>query len=214
MTVGEAWALTAAGVLVYAAAAWAIAPLLLALAPVPLAVFVAYPYLKRVTAWCHLGVGLGLATAPLGGWLAARASAGEGGGAALGASGAAFTDPGPALLLAAFTLLWVAGFDVIYATLDEAFDREAGVRSLPARYGRSAAIRIARVMHAAAWASLAALTLWRLPGLPALAGLALVGALLVWEQARVDDMDLAFFRVNVGVGFAALATVAAGVAGG
>lgn len=214
MTLGEAWALAAAGAILYAAAAWAIAPLLLALAPVPLAVFVAYPYLKRVTAWCHLGVGLGLAMAPLGGWLAARASAGGAPGAVFADPRPAFADPGPALLLAAFTLLWVAGFDVIYATLDEAFDREAGIRSLPARHGRGTALWIARAMHAAAWACLAALVAWRLPGPLAFAGLALLGALLVWEQARADDVDLAFFRVNVGVGFAALATVAAGVAGG
>ncbi|HET9333024.1 MAG TPA: 4-hydroxybenzoate octaprenyltransferase [Gemmatimonadota bacterium] len=196
MSLAEAGTLTLAGALVYAAAAWWISPLCLALAPVPLAVFVGYPYLKRWTSWCHLGVGLGLAMAPLGGWFAAR----------LG-----FDDVWPAILLALFTLAWVAGFDVIYATLDEDFDRSAGIRSLPARHGRRTALRIARALHAVGYAALAALVLWRLDWRPALVPLLAVGALLAWEHVRARDIDLAFFRINVWVGFAALATVAAGV---
>jgi 4-hydroxybenzoate polyprenyltransferase len=197
MTLAEAWALTGAGAALYAAAAWWIAPVCLALAPVPLAVFVAYPYLKRWTPWCHLGVGLGLAMAPLGGWFAVR----------LG-----FDDVAPALLLALFTLAWVAGFDVIYATLDESFDRAAGIRSFPARYGRRTALRIARGLHAVGWVALAALVFWRLSWPLAVTPLLVVGALLAWEHLRARDIDLAFFRINVWVGFAALATVAAGVA--
>lgn len=195
--IGEAWALTVAGAVLYAAAAWWISPVCLALAPMPLAVFTAYPYLKRWTPWCHLGVGLGLAMAPLGGWFAVRL---------------AFEDVGPALLLALFTLLWVAGFDVIYATLDEAYDRSSGIRSLPARYGRANALRIARVFHMVGWTALAALVFWRLSWPGAIAPLLAVAALLAWEHTRARDMDLAFFRINVWVGFAALLTVAAGVA--
>ena len=193
---GEAWALIAAGALAYLSAAWLLDPICLLLAPIPLGVFVLYPYLKRVTAWCHLGVGLALAMAPLGGWFAARLS---------------FEDVGPALLLAGFTLAWVAGFDVLYATLDEAHDRSAGIRSLPARYGRPAALRGSRALHAGAWALLATLVVWRLAWLPALLPLLAVGALLAWEQRRADDIDLAFFRINVWVGVMALATVVAGV---
>jgi len=197
MGIGEARALTAVGAVVYAAAAWWIAPICLALAPIPLVVFTAYPYLKRWTPWCHLGVGLGLAMAPLGGWFAVRLE---------------FSDLGPPLLLGLFTLAWVAGFDVIYATLDEEFDRTAGVQSLPARYGRRTALRIARGLHALAWSALAALVFWRLAWPAAHLPLLAVGALLVWENARARDIDLAFFRINVWVGFAALVTVAAGVA--
>jgi 4-hydroxybenzoate polyprenyltransferase len=194
----EAWALIAAGALLYLAAAWLLAPICLALAPIPLAVFVLYPYLKRVTPWCHLGVGLALAMAPLGGWFAARLS---------------FEDVGPALLLGGFTLGWVAGFDVLYATLDEAHDRSAGIRSLPACYGRPAALRASRALQAGGWALLATLVLWRLAWPAALLPLLAVGALLAWEQRRADDLDLAFFRINVWVGFLALATVVAGVWG-
>ncbi|MGH7566501.1 MAG: 4-hydroxybenzoate octaprenyltransferase [Gemmatimonadota bacterium] len=196
MTLGEAWALIGVGVALYAAAAWWIAPICLALAPVPLAVFTAYPYLKRWTPWCHLGVGLGLAMAPLGGWFAVR----------LG-----FEDAAPALLLAFFTLAWVGGFDVIYATLDESFDRRAGIHSLPARYGRRTALRIARGLHVVGWTALAALVFWRLSWPAALAPLLVVAVLLAWEHVRARDIDLAFFRINVWVGFAALATIAAGL---
>ena len=193
---GEAWALIAVGALAYLTAAWLLAPLCLVLAPIPLAVFVLYPYLKRVTPWCHLGVGLALAMAPLGGWFAARLT---------------FEDVGPALLLAGFTLGWVAGFDVLYATLDEAHDRSAGIQSLPARCGRGAALRASRALHLGAWALLATLVFWRLAWPMALFPLLAVGALLAWEQRRADDVDLAFFRINVWVGFVALATVVAGM---
>lgn len=195
MSLREAWTLTLLGATVYGAAAGLIAPICLVLAPVPLAFFVGYPYLKRATAWCHLGVGLGLALAPLGGFFAARLT---------------FDGAGPALLLAGFTLGWVAGFDVIYSTLDEAHDRATGLRSLPARYGRGTALAIARALHAVAWGCLAALVILRLAW-PAVPFLLLVGALLIWEQRKADDLDLAFFRINVWVGLAALATVAAGI---
>ncbi|MFN2382710.1 MAG: 4-hydroxybenzoate octaprenyltransferase [Gemmatimonadota bacterium] len=195
MSLREAWGLTLLGAAVYAVAAGLIDPLCLVLAPLPLAVFIAYPYLKRATAWCHLGVGLGLAMAPLGGFFAARLS---------------FDGAAPALLLACFTLGWVAGFDIIYSTLDEAHDRDTGLRSLPARYGRDTALTISRVLHAAAWGCLAALVMVRLAW-PAVPFLLLVGAFLIWEQRKADDLDLAFFRINVWVGLAALATVAAGI---
>lgn len=198
MSLTEAWMLAVVGGAVYAGAAWAIAPICLALAPIPLAVFVGYPYLKRFTPWCHLGVGLGLAMAPLGGWFAARLS---------------FADVGPSLLLAGFTLGWVAGFDVIYATMDQAHDRATGVRSLPARYGRRDALAISRGMHGVAWSLFAALVVWRLNVTAALPFLLIVAALLVWEQRKAQDVDLAFFRINVWVGFAALAVVVAGLIG-
>jgi 4-hydroxybenzoate polyprenyltransferase len=198
ISVTEAWVLAMTGAAVYAVAAWAIAPICLALAPFPLAVFIGYPYLKRFTPWCHLGVGLGLAMAPLGGWFAARLS---------------FADVGPPLLLAGFTLGWVAGFDIIYATLDQVHDRAVEIRSLPARYGRRGALAISRGIHGIAWSLLAALVAWRLNVIAALPFLLIVGALLVWEQRKAHDVDLAFFRINVWVGFAALAVVVMGLTG-
>src|SRR6266404_4779123 len=132
MTLAEAWGVGLFGAAVYVAAAWAIAPICLYLSPIPLAVFIGYPYLKRFTPWAHLGIGAADALAPLGGWMAAKQS---------------FAGVGPALWLGAFTFFWVSGFDVIYATMDEDFDRAHGLHSLPARYGRRRALQISAVLH-------------------------------------------------------------------
>lgn len=199
MSVGEAWLVTAAGLLAYLTAAWLLAPICLLLSPIPLVAFVGYPYLKRLTPLAHLGVGLGLAMAPLGAWMAVRRS---------------FEGCGPGLLLGAFTLFWVAGFDVIYATQDLAFDRGAGLHSLPARLGRTAALRVSGLLHALAFASLAALqlSLFRTP----LAGLLLaaVGVLLFFEHREGRSVHTAFFHLNAWLGFVVLAFVLAGVGGG
>jgi len=106
------------------------------------------------------------------------------------------------VLLGLFTLFWVAGFDVIYATLDEQFDRTHGVHSLVVRLGRGRALRAAALMHAGAFAFLAAL----LPVLdaaspPTLVLLIAVGAMLYLEHRLVDDVELAFFKINAALGF-------------
>src|SRR3989338_6614573 len=117
MQQGEAWAIVAVAGALYAASAAAIAPICLWLSPLPVALFVISPYLKRWTALAHLGLGLAWSMAPLGGWLAASQSL-EG-----------VAQAGGWWL---FSILWLAGCDVIYATMDEAFDRQAGLHSLPA----------------------------------------------------------------------------------
>ena len=83
-----------------------------------------YPYLKRFTLLCHFGVGLALGLSPLGGWLAVRQT---------------WHGIEEVALLGLFGLLWVAGFDIIYATQDEHFDREHKVKSLPAAWGSAGA---------------------------------------------------------------------------
>jgi 4-hydroxybenzoate polyprenyltransferase len=197
MGVGEAWGVAIAGTLVYVAAAAALGPLPLALSPIPLVVFAGYPLLKRVTPLCHFGVGLALALSPLGGFVALRPE-----------GGAALTEAGP---LALFALFWVAGFDIIYATLDEDFDKARGVRSLPAALGSARALWVSRACHAIAFAALAAWAWSRWPS-PAVA-VALVGvaAGLAWQQRSARHVDLAFFRINAGLGFVVLAVVVAGL---
>jgi 4-hydroxybenzoate polyprenyltransferase len=192
LSVRAAWAIAAAGAAVFLAAAAALGPLCLALAPVPLLVFAVYPLMKRFTAACHFGVGFALALAPLGGFVAAAARLP--------------LDRAP-LLLALFTFLWVSGFDILYAVADEAFDRAHGVHALPARLGRHRARAVARALHAGAALVLGALVV-PAGGLLAGAPLAAAAALLVLEHVRADDLHLSFFRANVGVGFAALAAVA------
>ncbi len=198
MRVAEGYAVLGAGLVLYVAAAWAISPRLLPYAPLPLIVFVGYPYLKRVTPWAHLGVGLGMAGAPLGGYLAITRS---------------FHDSAPGLLLALFTFFWGSGFDIIYATLDEEFDRAAGLHSMPAWLGRTRALWVSRALHVCAFATLAWLVHAALPGAWPWACAALVGALLVLEHAQAARVNLAFFHVNAVLGFVVLGVVASGVIG-
>ena len=201
----EAWALLVAATLAYLAACAALGPWFLRVAAVPLVVFAGYPYLKRFTPLCHLGVGAALALAPLAGYAAAHPD---------------LEHPAAALWLAAFALCWVSGFDIIYATLDESFDREHAVRSMVVWLGRRRALRVSGGLHVLAWASfmMAVLAIWiRLPppGRPGAAqlvpglGILAVGVLLYLEQRWAEDVNFSFFKVNVWVGFAVLVTVLA-----
>jgi len=192
----EGWLVAAVGAAVYFVAAAALNPLCLALSPVPLAVFTLYPLLKRFTPLCHFGVGAALALSPLGGFLAVTPDL-----------GAAFVACGA---LALFTLAWVAGFDIIYATLDEAFDRAHGVRSLPATLGSARALVVSRFVHVAGFAALATWAWSRWPSPSVAFALAAVAAGLAWQQASARNVDLAFFRINAGLGFVVLAVVLAG----
>jgi 4-hydroxybenzoate polyprenyltransferase len=208
MSLREGSALLGVSLVVYLLACAALGAWYLRVSWVPLAVFVIYPYLKRVTPLCHFGVGLALALAPLAGYAAAHPE---------------LAAPQAALWLAGFTLCWVAGFDIIYATLDETFDRDHGVKSMVAWLGRSAAMRVSAVLHLAAMACLIPavglllghvdeLPAW---ALPALVGHAVViGVLLGLEQRWGENVNLAFFKVNVVVGFAVLALVLAARAAG
>jgi len=205
----EAIALLVVSTAVYVTACAALGTWYLRVAIVPFAVFALYPYLKRFTPLCHLGVGAALALAPLAGFAAAHPD--------LAASSAAFG-------LAGFAFAWVSGFDIIYATLDEAFDREHHVHSAVAWLGRTRALRASWVLHLLAMAALAAAVLPLLfaggAPQPLWAGAALLGlagtVLLLWlEQRWAEDVNLAFFKTNVVVGFVVLATVlAARMAGG
>ena len=208
MRSAEAWALLAASVTAYVAACAALGRWYLEMSAIPLAVFTIYPYLKRWTPLCHLGVGAALALAPLAGYAAAHPD---------------LAGPQPALWLATFALLWVSGFDIIYATLDEAFDREHGVHSMVAWLGRGPALKISAFLHRTATLCLigvgfSVLSLAPRGAIPiriltaALVGVA--AALLHLEQKWAEDVNLAFFKVNVWVGAAVLAIVLAARAAG
>jgi 4-hydroxybenzoate polyprenyltransferase len=198
MSLAEAWGIAIAGAVLYVAACAQLPPICLWLSPVPVAVFVLYPYMKRFTPLAHYGVGLALALAPLGAWVAVR---GELGGLQ------------PALWLAAFTWFWVAGFDIIYATLDEQFDREHGIQSLPGRFGATTALRISQATHILAVLSLVVLYARFLSGPLALATLVVLAAVLAAEQRLASRVNLAFFQLNLVVGFLVLGFVVLGVIG-
>ena len=211
MKLAEAIALLGVSAAVYLAACAALGRWYLEVAVVPLAVFTLYPYLKRWTPLCHLGVGVALALAPLAGFAAAHPD---------------LQGSGPAWALAAFALCWVTGFDIIYATLDEAFDREHGVKSLVAWLGRKRALHISWLLHLVAMAALAwAASRFAFPNVSTSlswpwTSATWIGAagtfVLLWlEQRWAENVNLAFFKINVAVGFVVLATVLAGrMAGG
>jgi 4-hydroxybenzoate polyprenyltransferase len=146
----------------------------LLLSPVALAIVFWYSLAKRVTNYTQLFLALAMAIAPIGGWLAAG-----------GRPGAA--EP---WLLGAAIGAWVGGFDILYACQDLEFDRAAGLRSIPVRFGVPASLLLSRLMHVAAVVCLAALALVADLGPVYLAGVALVAVLLVYEQSLVSADDL------------------------
>jgi 4-hydroxybenzoate polyprenyltransferase len=167
-------------------AAWRLNPLALALSPVALAILFFYSYTKRFTWASHLVLGLSLAGAPLGAWIAVRGDVGA-----------------VPLLLAGAVLLWVAGFDVLYALQDREFDRGAGLHSIPARFGVRAALAASALLHAGMLALLAWLPSLYPRGLGAAYWVGWAGcvALVAYQHwvVRPDDLsrlDAAFFQAN------------------
>ena len=173
MSVGGARAFVAVSSAVFLYAAWRLSFLCFVLAPVALVVVFWYSLAKRYTPYTQFFLGLAMAVAPVGGWIAAG---GRGG-----------AEP---WLLGLAIGLWVGGFDVLYACQDYEFDRSHGLRSIPTRFGITRAIFLSRTMHVATVACMA--LLWRVADLPALylAGVFLVATLLAYEQSLVSDDDL------------------------
>ncbi len=193
MHVMEAWLIIAAAGALYAWSAAAIAPICVQLAPIPVALFVIYPYLKRMTSLAHLGLGLAWSTAPLGGWLAASRS---------------LEHLAEVRWLWLFAILWVTGFDIIYATMDETFDRGHGLRSVPAEAGKKPALTLAKAVHAAAFLMLGALWANQLKSAASFAFLLAIGALFLWQHAIADRRpEFAFFKLNGVIGFLVLGLV-------
>lgn len=188
--------LTALGAALLVLAAARLNPLCLKLSPVALAVVLGYSAMKRVSAAAHLVLGLGLAIAPVGAWLAATGS----------------FAPFP-LWLAAGVMFWVAGFDTIYGIQDVDFDRGAGLHSLASRLGVERALWLSRIFHLLAVAGMAgAFRRAEVLGPVALVGVVIMAGLLGWEQAIVQGGDMrridkAFFTINSWVGMVLLGAV-------
>lgn len=183
---------------VFVFASWKLSPLCAMLSPVALAIVFWYSLAKRVTSFTQAFLGLAMAVAPVGGWLAADGGAGW--------------EP---WLLGAAIGLWVAGFDVLYACQDEAFDRAHGLRSIPVRFGIERSLWISRGMHVAAVTCMAILALVVPLGPLYLLGVALVAGLLVYEQSLVSRDDLSqvkrAFDLNGYVGILYFVTTALAV---
>jgi 4-hydroxybenzoate polyprenyltransferase len=159
-------------------------PLTLKLAPVALAVVLAYSYMKRVTRWSHLVLGLALGIAPSAAWIAVRG-----------------TLDARIVVLTAAVLLWVGGFDVLYACQDFEHDRKVGLNSVPQAFGVTAAFWIARAMHVGMLALLCWLVVLFGLGKVAIVGVVLVALLLLYEHLIISPQDMrrmnaAFFTLN------------------
>jgi 4-hydroxybenzoate polyprenyltransferase len=179
-----AFAVVMVGLLVLAAAM--LNPLCLKLSPVALLVTLGYSFTKRFTALCHFVLGLSLAAAPIGAWLAIRPDRADA--------------PLPYLLGAA-VMFWIAGADILYACEDFEFDRSKRLHSVPAAVGIRAALTISIVCHVIAMAALVAVGLTAHLGVYYFGAVAAIAALLVYEHAIVKPDDLrrvnqAFFHVN------------------
>jgi 4-hydroxybenzoate polyprenyltransferase len=201
MTAREAIAFVTVASAVFVAAAWRLNTVCLLLSPVALAIVFWYSLAKRVTTWTQLFLGLAMAVAPVGGWLAVG---GRGG-----------WEP---WLLALAIGAWVGGFDVLYACQDLEFDRAHGLHSIPVRFGVPASLAISRAMHAVAILALAAMP-WVTP-LPRLyeLGVVLIAGLLAYEQSlvRADDLSQVkqAFDLNGYVGILYLVVLGASIYAG
>jgi len=201
MSMREAALFVAVASACFAYSAWRLSPLCFVLSPVALAIVFWYSLAKRYTTWTQMFLGLAMAVAPVGGWLAVGGRAGW--------------EP---WLLALAIGTWVGGFDVLYACQDVDFDRAHGLRSIPVRFGVARSLAISRAMHVVTVACLLALPL--VTPLPAWyeLGVALVAALLVYEQSLVSADDLSqvkrAFDMNGYVGILYLIVLAVAVYGG
>ena len=185
LSVAFVWGFTVISAALFFLAAAMLNRLTLMLAPVALASVLFYSFSKRWTLLSHLLLGWCLAIAPTGAWIAVRGT---------------LDSPVP-LLLSLVVMLWTAGFDVLYACQDYDFDVQAGLHSIPKRFGIARALFIARLLHVAAFSALLALYWITHLGVFALVGVVATAVLLVYQHrlVRADDLsklNAAFFATN------------------
>ncbi len=174
-------ALTGFAVMVYAA--YKLNPLAFKLSPVAISILTLYSFTKRFTSLCHLVLGVAIALAPLGAWIAVKGSVDL-----------------PALILSASVGLWVAGFDIIYALQDVEFDRKMGLFSIPSRLGVERALLLSRLFHLFTLLGLVAVGLMEGLGFFYYLGL-FISALLMVKEHRIvarerEKIAFAFFNLN------------------
>ncbi len=181
---GQAGAFLAFSVGLFELAAWRLNLLCLLLSPIALAAVLGYSYTKRFTSLCHLFLGFAIGIAPIGAWVAVTGR----------------LDIVP-LLLGAVVMLWIGGFDIIYALQDYDFDVNSPLFSLPKRLGKANALIASRLMHIGAIGLLIAVGVLSHLSPIAFVGIGIAALLIAWEQSLVkpDDIsrvNLAFFTLN------------------
>jgi len=185
LSVSFAWAFFIASVILFEIAAYSLNWLTFALSPVALLSVLGYSYAKRFTSLAHLILGWSLAISPTAAWIAVRGS----------------IDSEIPILLSLIVMMWTAGFDVLYACQDYEFDKKAGLRSIPARFGIKNSLWIARLFHLQAFIVLLLLYFVTELGWLALLGVLTVGGLMIYQHTLVKPNDLsrmnaAFFTTN------------------
>lgn len=185
LSVKFAWMFFTVSVALFLIAAYSLNWLTLALSPVALGSVLGYSYAKRFTPLAHLLLGWSLAISPTAAWIAVRGA----------------IDSEIPLLLSLIVLMWTAGFDVLYGCQDFEFDRKAGLRSIPARFGIENSLWIARLFHLQAFFVLVLLYFVAELGWVSLIGVGAVGVLLIYQHTLVKPHDLsrmnaAFFTTN------------------
>ena len=181
---GQVWGLCAGALALYLVAVFQLEPIVRWLWPIPVAMFVVYPYLKRITWLCHIWLGACLGLAPIGAWLAVTGTA-----------------PWEAWAIGGGVLLWVAGFDLFYSLFDLDHDRVEGLHSWAVRFGERGVLVGARAFHAGAVVLFAAAGLGLDISLFYWLGVVATASLLVYEHSLVRPGDLrrldaAFFTMN------------------
>jgi 4-hydroxybenzoate polyprenyltransferase len=187
LTLRQAWASVGVAAVLFVLAAALLNPLCLALSPLALAWVMTYSFAKRFTWWPHLWLGMSLAIAPVGGWLAVTGAWSE-----------------PWWLLVAITVgvaTWVAGFDIFYALPDESFDRREGLGSAVVRLGEARGILLAKLLHGVTIPALALFGWAAGFGTLYFAGLVVAAGILAYEHRLVrpgdlSRLDAAFFTMN------------------
>ncbi len=194
---GFVWAITALSFAIFELTCWQLGPLCFKLSAIPVVLTVLYPFAKRFTWFSHMILGMILAIAPYGAWIASR--------------GEFSWIPG---LISLGVLCWVTGFDMIYALQDLDFDKRSGLYSFPSRFGENAVIQLTRVLHGLT------LAFWLAAGKMAglgplyLAGMAVTAGFLIREHWLVRSFGLkkiqeAFFSMNAVVSVTVFAVTAA-----
>lgn len=185
LSVSFAWTFFIVSVVLFEIASYSLNWLTFALSPVALFFVLGYSYAKRFTSLAHLILGLALAISPTAAWIAVRGA----------------IDSEIPILLSVLVMMWTAGFDVLYACQDYEFDKKAGLRSIPARFGIKNSLRIARLFHFQAFIVLVLLYFVTALNWLALVGVFAVGALMIYQHTLVKPHDLsrmnaAFFTTN------------------
>lgn len=184
LTLRFAVAFTAVSAALLVLAAWELNPLAFKLSPVALALLLLYSYTKRFTLLSHIVLGMSLGLSPVAAWIALRGDVSW-----------------AVVILGVAVMLWVAGFDIIYACQDIAFDRTVDLHSIPKKFGVTAALYASAALHVLMLGLLVIVAEMSGLGWIALAGLAAVAALLAYEHLLVKPTDLsrvnaAFFTIN------------------